>query len=127
MAASNLVTVCPFSCAALIKASVMAKLLPFLRGLPVITTIFLLIQRFLLYSSFLLLQPTRLFPASCINLFMAVISEWYRNSDYMPLQRISIRHPSSAEAASSVNSSFAYALFPSATLLTNFIAAASAA
>ena len=34
----------PFFSAALIKASVMAKLFPFLRGLPVITTIFLLIK-----------------------------------------------------------------------------------
>ena len=40
-AASNRVTVCPLASAALINASVIAKLFPFLRGLPVITTIFL--------------------------------------------------------------------------------------
>ena len=42
MAASKRVTVWPLASAARMNASVMAKLLPFLRGLPVITTIFLL-------------------------------------------------------------------------------------
>ena len=51
IAASNRVTVCPFASAALINASVIAKLFPFFRGLPVITTIFLLIAEFLLFSA----------------------------------------------------------------------------